>query len=152
MIIEKALPPTFKRVLYNTPPEINEDIREKTLENLSHFQGDIEELISARIKSLQREWDTERFLETSAASLIILGSVLGLRSGRLWHLFTGAVGASLLLHALEGWCPPLPAIRRCLIRTADEINKEKTVLKMMRGDFSQEFNNIEEMLTLAEKE
>jgi len=37
------------------------------------------------------------------------------------------------------------------IRTAEEIYKEKTVLKMMRGDFSQNISEIVDMLASIEK-
>ena len=45
------------------------------------------------------------------------------------------VGAFLLQHALQGWCPPLPLLRQLGVRTAEEINEERTALKTIRGDF-----------------
>jgi hypothetical protein len=41
----------------------------------------------------------------------------------------------LLQHAVQGWCPPLPLLRRLGVRTADEINEERYALKALRGDF-----------------
>jgi hypothetical protein len=47
------------------------------------------------------------------------------------------VAGFLLQHALQGWCPPLPVLRRLGVRTADEINQERYALKALRGDFAQ---------------
>jgi hypothetical protein len=35
----------------------------------------------------------------------------------------------LLMHALQGWCPPLPVIRKLGVRTAKEIFEEKTAYR-----------------------
>jgi hypothetical protein len=40
-----------------------------------------------------------------------------------------------LQHAVQGWCPPIPVLRRFGFRTADEINRERYALKALRGDF-----------------
>jgi len=45
------------------------------------------------------------------------------------------VSAFLLQHAIQGWCPPVPILRRLGFRTADEINRERYALKVLRGDF-----------------
>ncbi len=37
--------------------------------------------------------------------------------------------------ALQGWCPPLPLLRRLGLRTAEEISQERNALKALRGDF-----------------
>lgn len=65
---------------------------------------------------------------------------------------TGAVGFFLLQHALQGWCPPLPIIRKIGVRTAEEINQEKTVFKLIRGDFTGNTDDINALLTMTEKE
>lgn len=36
-------------------------------------------------------------------------------------------------HSLQGWCPPLPIIRRMGIRTAEEITKEKDALRKLKS-------------------
>ncbi|NLG92755.1 MAG: hypothetical protein GX485_04230 [Clostridiales bacterium] len=72
------------------------------------------------------------------------------RTNRITFLFTGAVGYCLLQHAVQGWCPSIPFIRRAGIRTAKEIQDEKTVMKLMRGDFMQGIGNPDEMLRMAE--
>jgi len=35
-----------------------------------------------------------------------------------------------LQHGLQGWCPPLPLLRRLGIRTRGEIDREKYALKV----------------------
>jgi len=42
----------------------------------------------------------------------------------------------LLLHAIQGWCPPVPVLRRLGIRTREEIDRERYALKALAGDFA----------------
>jgi hypothetical protein len=37
--------------------------------------------------------------------------------------------------AVEGWCPPVPILRRLGFRTSYEIEEERQALKALRGDF-----------------
>jgi hypothetical protein len=43
----------------------------------------------------------------------------------------GVVLSFLLQHALQGWCPPLPILRRMGVRTRGEIDQEKYELKAL---------------------
>ena len=54
---------------------------------------------------------------------------------RKWLVLTGAVLGFLFQHAVSGWCPPVPVLRRLGFRTRGEIDREKFALKAMRGDF-----------------
>jgi hypothetical protein len=45
------------------------------------------------------------------------------------------VGGFLLKHAVSGWCPPVPLLRRLGVRTRSELDREKFALKALRGDF-----------------
>ena len=45
--------------------------------------------------------------------------------------------AFLFQHALQGWCPPVPVLRRLGFRTVYEIDRERFSLKAIRGDFEQ---------------
>jgi hypothetical protein len=110
------------------------------------------EEITERIRELNLEWDTERVLEANAAGLILLSSILGLKTNKCWFIMTGIVGAFMLQHSLQGWCPPVPFIRRWGVRTEDEIYAEKTVLKMIRGDFNEDNSSMEDILNIAEKQ
>lgn len=144
------LPATSKRVAQNTSSFINDEIRDQTIENLNAFQYAGEEGISDRIDCLDAEWDTERLLETNAAIMIIISSLLGTKN-KYWNIMSLTVAAFLLQHALQGWCPPLPIIRKMGIRTAEEVNHEKIALKMMRKDFERQDNeDTEEILKIAE--
>lgn len=144
------LPPTTKRVQLNTKPEINKAIKEQAVYNLNAYRNADEATLSKRTKELNKEWDTERFLEANAATIILICSILGLKHSKAF-LLTGTISFFLLQHALQGWCPPLSIIRKIGIRTADEINIEKTAIKMMRGDFSHKPDTAYEMLEMAEK-
>lgn len=53
-----------------------------------------------------------------------------------WLAVPAIVTAFLFQHAIQGWCPPLPILRRLGFRTAREIDAERTALKALRGDFN----------------
>jgi hypothetical protein len=67
---------------------------------------------------------------------VLTGLALGKTVHRGWYALPAAVAAFLLQHALQGWCPPLPIFRRRGVRTAEEIQHERTALKALRGDFA----------------
>ena len=149
---KNLFPPTTKRVAMNTCDEINAEIRDQTIHCINTFKDSSQEILNDRIEKLNCEWDTERLLETNAGSMILLSAMMGFNKRKsCWYLLTGTVGFFLLQHALLGSCPPLSFIRKMGIRTAEEINNEKTVLKMIRGDFTAETDDIDEMLKMAEK-
>ena len=54
---------------------------------------------------------------------------------RRWFVLPALVGAFLLQHAIQGWCPPVSVLRRMGVRTTREINHERFALKALRGDF-----------------
>ncbi len=149
---KNLFPPTSKRVFLRTDPKINAEIRNQTIRSLNIFKNADETDFTDRITVLGQEWDTERVLEVNASMLILLSSYLGIKMSRFWFLLTGSVAGFMLWHALQGWCPPLPFIRKWGVRTSDEINAEKTALKAMRGDFKGENPNAEDALSMAEKQ
>ena len=55
---------------------------------------------------------------------------------RRWLVLPGIVAAFLFQHAVQGWCPPLPLLRRLGFRTATEIGQERYALKALRGDLA----------------
>jgi hypothetical protein len=65
----------------------------------------------------------------------LIGTGLGASVNRRWFALPAIVGAFLLQHAVQGWCPPLPVFRRLGFRTAAEIDRERYALKALRGDF-----------------
>lgn len=151
MLKLKDLPPTSRRVAINTRPAVNKEIRNATRRDLDNYRHASAQAINSKINRLDREWDTERFLEASAASLVLLGSLLGMRSNKYWMLLTAGVGTFLLQHALQGWCPPLAMIRKRGVRTAEEINQEKVAMKILRGDFDTNYRSMGDLLAAAEK-
>ena len=129
------IPATVKRVEENTDEAINNRIYRQTVRNLSHFANQGSTEINRRLEELDREWDVERTLEANAASLALLGIGLGAFIDRRFFIFPALVTGFLLQHAVQGWCPPLPVLRRLGIRTAREIDMERLALKVLRGDF-----------------
>lgn len=124
-----------ERVRRNTAPELNARIDERIARNLRLYAGQSSDLIDARLEELDREWDVERVLETNASTLAFAGLVLGVVNDRKWLLLTGGVLGFLFMHGTQGWCPPLPALRRAGVRTRGEIERERFGLKHLRGDF-----------------
>jgi hypothetical protein len=92
-------------------------------------------VLSRRIAELDREWDVERTLEANASTLALTGLFLGVVRSRKYLLLSATVLGFLLTHAIQGWCPPLPILRRMGVRTRAEIDQEKYALKALRGDF-----------------
>jgi hypothetical protein len=135
-----------------TDPKINAEIRNQTMRNLNIYKNCNETELTERIRFLNLEWDTERVLEVNASLLILLSSYLGLKMSRIWFLLTGIVAAFMLQHSLQGWCPPLPFIRKWGVRTSDEIYAERTALKVIRGDFKGEVNTVTDALNMADKQ
>jgi len=112
----------------------NRKIDEKALNYVRLYADKPPALIDQRIEELEKEWDIERVLELNAASLALSGVLLGLRDQR-WTILSGVVGAFLIQHAIQGWCPPIVLFRALGIRTQKEIDQEKYTLKAIRGDF-----------------
>ncbi|MFU0828614.1 MAG: DUF2892 domain-containing protein [Lachnoclostridium sp.] len=148
----KKIPHTTHRVPLNSCPIQNNLIRNQTICKLNKAKNSSKAAISRQIKQLNKEWDTERVVEVQSASLILLSSLMGIRNGRMWFGVTALIGVFLLNHGLYGWCPSLPIIRKMGIRTAEEINIEKTVLKMIRGDFSNIGTDVVALYNMAVKQ
>jgi len=90
--------------------------------------------IGRRLEELDREWNIERVLEANAATIALGGVLLGTFVDRRWLVLPAVVTAILLQHAIQGWCPPVPVLRRFGIRTAAEIGRERHALQALRGD------------------
>jgi hypothetical protein len=114
---------------------VNNAIDRETLRRIEPFANQGHSRISARIRELDAEWDVERLLETNASTIAFTGLILGLTVNRKWLLVPGIVLPFLFQHAVQGWCPPIPVLRRLGVRTREEIDLEKYALKALRGDF-----------------
>jgi hypothetical protein len=124
----------------HTAPEINERIRQQTEDRIALAVAAGPEGIQRRLEELNREWDIERMLEANAASISLLGIGLGAFFYRRFLLLPALVAGFLLQHALQGWCPPVPLLRRLGFRTRSEIEQERYALKLLRGDFKEVAN------------
>jgi hypothetical protein len=125
---------TAERVPTHTSQDVNRRIRNQTARRVRYYATRPEE-ITTRLRELDEEWDIERAIEANAAALAFTGVALGSLGHRRWLLLPAAVTAFLFQHAIQGWCPPVPVLRRLGFRTADEINQERAALKALRGDF-----------------
>lgn len=151
--MKNILPTTTQRVATYTNPEINEMIRNNTLENLLCLEDAEAEELTRQIRRLNSEWDMERFVEAKAAMCVMGCSLFGIAKNKYWSFLTLIAATFLLQHALLGWCPSAPLLRKVGIRTAEEINQEKIVLKMLRKDFAHtKANDAAELLKAAEKQ
>jgi len=126
----------FDRVREHTAPQVNAEIDQNIVAKVHEYASQSEVAITQRIQDLEREWDTERVLETNASTLAFVGLLLGIFVNHHWFWLTGIVLPFLFQHAVQGWCPPLPVIRRLGVRTRNEIDQEKYALKALRGDFA----------------
>jgi Protein of unknown function (DUF2892) len=125
------------RVRRHTSPEILDEIDERIAQSIRFYSTQSDSVIQQRIEELDREWDMERRLETNASVAVVVTTMLGLTVSKKWFLLTAVVGAFLFQHAVGGWCPPVPILRRLGTRTRKEIEREKYALKALRGDFKE---------------
>jgi hypothetical protein len=123
------------RVRRHTSQEMLDEIDERIAQTIRFYATQPDSVIRQRIEELDREWDMERRLETNASVAVVATTVLGLTVSKKWFLLTAAVGAFLFQHAVSGWCPPMPILRRLGARTRKEIDREKFALKALRGNF-----------------
>jgi hypothetical protein len=126
---------TAKRVPAHTSPVVNQRIREATKRSIEWYAENPRH-IPERLRELDREWDIERCVETGFAALTLLGLGLGFSVNRRWLLLSAAVQGFFLQHALQGWCPPIPVLRRLGVRTAQEIESERHALKALIGEYA----------------
>jgi len=132
------LPSTAERVQVNTGCRVNRRIRERTDARVDEYDTASPQAIEARLRELDEEWDIERTIEANASTLILVGLGLGRFVNRRFYALPATVATFLLQHALQGWCPPVPILRRMGFRTQTEIEEEPYALKALRGDFDVE--------------
>lgn len=125
------------RVRRNTPAKDNMRIDEKTRSNIENFGSIGSAAIEERLHMLDGEWDIERTLQANAAAFALTGTLLGAFVNKRWLVLPVVVTAFLAQHAVQGWCPPMPLLRKLGIRTRKEIDAEKYALKALRGDFNE---------------
>ena len=123
------------KIRENTADAINQKIDRSAKENIGQYGQMGPAQVADRIDELDQEWDVDRVLMANASTLSLVGIALGATVDRRWYALSGVVASFLLLHAVQGWCPPLPLFRRMGYRSRKEIDTEKFALKGLRGDF-----------------
>lgn len=135
------------RVRKNTSEQVNHQI-DKTLKK--HLQKAIsdKEYLDIRLSKINKEWDIERWLETNASIIALIGIILAYFIHIYWLILPVIVLLFLFQHAVQGWCPPLPIFRRFNVRTQKEIDREIYSLKLIRGDFHNiNYENTDDLLS-----
>ena len=132
----------------HTSEEINSRIREDIARNVQ-FYSEHKEAISRRLRELDEEWDIERAIEANAAVVGFLGVTLSATHDRRWLILPALVTGFLFQHAVQGWCPPVPILRRLGFRTSFEIEEERQALKAIRGDYSKAAESASDALRAA---
>jgi len=130
-----VFPATAQRVESSGDEAANRRIQRQIEVNVHYYALHPHE-IDTRLAELDEEWDIERMLEATAATLALSGTVLGIMRHRAFLALPLAVTGFLLQHALQGWCPPAAVLRQRGVRTAAEIGSERAALKALRGDFA----------------
>src|SRR3954454_86131 len=110
------------RVREHTADHVNEQIGRRTERNIMRAATYTKSTLSRRIAELDEEWDIERYLEMNASALAFTGVALGLFVNKKFLAIPAIVLPFLFQHALHGWCPPIPLLRRRGIRTRKEID------------------------------
>lgn len=126
---------TAPRGTESATPNAHMRIMQEIAEKVQYYAMQPEQ-IEERLRELDQEWDVERTLEMNAAIACLTGVILGSTVSRKWYALSGIVAGFLFQHALQGWCPPLPLLRQMGVRTQEEIDHERYLLKAVRGDFT----------------
>ena len=123
------------RVRRHTADTVLSRIDDETRANLTRYAGAGRDHTDARLRALEREWDTDRVIEAEGAVTALAGLALTLLAHRRFAAIPALAAASVFLHATTGWHPLLPLLRRLGVRSALEIQRERYALKVLRGDF-----------------
>ena len=126
---------TRNRVPAHTSEDVNRRLQQEISRNVRHY-ADHPEKIPKRLRELDQEWDIERAIQANAAAIGFFGVLMGATRGRRWLVLPAMVTGFLFQHAVQGWCPPVPVLRRLGFRTSYEIEEERQALKALRGDFA----------------
>jgi hypothetical protein len=127
---------TRNRVPLHSSETDNRRIKRTMRANVAYF-AEHRDQIADRLREIDQEWDIERAIEANAAVLGFTGTVLAATSDRRWLALPVLVTAFLFQHAIQGWCPPVPVLRKLGFRTSYEIEEERRALMALRGDFGQ---------------
>ena len=124
-----AIASSLDRVPMHTASWVNQRIMTETQRSIEKYRQARPEDREQRLMELENEWDVERAIEANAAIFSLTGLALAVTVDKRWLALPAAVGTFLLQHAIQGWCPPLPFLRRLGFRTAWEIDEERCALQ-----------------------
>jgi hypothetical protein len=131
--------PAADRIRAHSSPAVNKRIDRET-------RGAIEEAVRspfatrARLDELDREWNIDRAVMLNfgiAGAFTALQTMRNLhRTGHVggWGLLFATQIGFLINHAVRGWCPPMPILRRLGFRSAQEICAERCALEASLRD------------------
>lgn len=127
---------TDDRVMAMTPPRVRRRLERRTRDALRCAALEGSDEIDRRLALLREEWDVDRALFAWAPAPLVVGVGLAAWRGRPFLVLPAVVATFLATYAVLGWCPPSAALRRFGFRTHREIERERTALKALRGDFA----------------
>ena len=107
--------PNVDEVRSRTHPLLNVRIDRQAQERVADTAGG--PAVADRLHELDDEWDFERVIEAEASATGLIGLALGAAVHRGFLFIPGFAAAMMLLHAVDGWYPLLPALRRLGVRT-----------------------------------
>ncbi|MEI6948687.1 hypothetical protein V9K67_15950 [Paraflavisolibacter sp. H34] len=125
----------MERVRIATPGKEERKREQKLRYNIEFYATKNTGSITHRIKELNKEWDVERVLEVHLPLVALTGLALSAVVDKRWLALPALVLGFFLEHAVHGWCPPLPLLRKLGFRTRKEIEQERYAMKLLRGDF-----------------
>jgi hypothetical protein len=93
------------------------------------------ETIEARLAELERELTIERVMELNTMAVGLAATGIGLFGKRRWMVagLPATIASLVLQHAVKGFRPPLPLLRRLGLRTRAEIARERAALEALRA-------------------
>ena len=127
---------THDRVRRRTAATVLRRIDDLSIDRLTRLADAGVPAMTGQLERLEGEWDTDRVIEAEASITGLAGLALCAMVDRRFIAVPAIVGAAVFLHALSGWYPLLPVMRRLGIRSAREIARERYALKALRGDFA----------------
>jgi hypothetical protein len=134
---ERLDPSAWDRVRARTGAKANARIDRGVAARLARLRTNPTASLLRHLAELDREWDVDRALMANFAVLGGLSLSLGVsrrnpwRRRNPWLALFGTQLGFLLFHALAGWCPPLPVLRRLGFRTQKEIDVERRCVEHM---------------------
>lgn len=93
---------TATRVEHQTNPRFNQRIKDDIRDRLNLYRNQNRNLIDKRLHRLDREWDTERTLQTNFALLSQIGVALTAKLNRRWSILAIGIPVFTIQHTLQG--------------------------------------------------